>query len=730
LNVMNFEHRPPQALEEPREQTYSVRDLAAVLARRGRIILAVAIVVAGIGGALTAIQPRAYTATSSLLIDPSRQQVLAQEQRLQQDAPLSTFVDGELEVLRSRPLITRLVADFQLAHDPEWNLTLDPNTAAPALAAGRSVAPGPTPDNVVTKVAGAVRVERRGLTSVIDISVTSKSPHRAAAIANKLVEIYFVSGQESRVETGQRAGDWLRRRLEELRQDVSKAEAAASAFKAEHGLVDLEGRSLNQQQISVVQGSVIAARAELAEREARVRQAEELARSGESVESIDAAINSETVRSLRARESELSRRQAELETRYGEMHPAVQSGRAELYNVRAQIETEVRRITVNLRNAADVTRNRLRSLEADLARARGDVVTDSAAVARARELDGEVESARAVLNNFQTRFHEIDEQSTLESDKARVIEPAVAPTAPSSPHLLFGIVVFLAMGLGLGLVAGLVVEAFDNTLTSADDVERQLGVSALVSIPSLRPGQMRLLAPNERHPAGFLAEKPMSAFAEAFRVLRTSIQYASFHRRTKIVAVTSALPDEGKTTCALCLARIAALSGQRVLIIDCDLRRRSLNALLDIEPVYGLLQVLSGERAWADVVGEDEATGAHVLPLSVDGFTPRDVFGSDAMEALIGELREEYDLVVLDCPPVLAVAETRVAVSHAESVIVVSRFGKTPVKAIAAALAQLAPTGANVLGVALNCVDPKAPGRYSYSDPLYYSEARRSYYNA
>jgi capsular exopolysaccharide synthesis family protein len=241
---------------------------------------------------------------------------------------------------------------------------------------------------------------------------------------------------------------------------------------------------------------------------------------------------------------------------------------------------------------------------------------------------------------------------------------------------------------------------------------------------------MRLLAPNERHPAGFLVEKPMSAFAEAFRVLRTSIQYASFHRRTGIVAVTSALPDEGKTTSALCLARIAALSGQRVLIVDCDLRRRSLNALLDIEPLFGLLQVLAGERQWSEVICEDEATGAHVLPLAVDGFTLRDVFGSEVMEALIDELREAYDLVVLDCPPVLAVAETRVAVSHAEAVIVVSRWGATPVKAVEAALAQLAPTGANVLGVALNCVNPKAPGRYSYSDPLYYSESRRSYYNA
>jgi capsular exopolysaccharide synthesis family protein len=729
---MNFEHRPPQPAIEPREQTYNIRDLIGSLVRRARIIVAVTVLVTCLGGAATMLQTPVYTATASILINPSREQVLSQEQRLVQEAPTSTVVDSEIEVLRSRPIIARLVAALRLDRDPEWNPALSEGTAvAPGEAESTTpAAPAEAPSYVISAVAGAISAERRGITYVIDVRASSQDPRRAAEMANKLVDLYFAAGYEARVQAGERAGDWLERRLEELRADVSAKEAAAAAYRAEHGLVALSGRSINEEQISEVQASVIAARAELAEREARVRQAEDLARSGESIESIDAAVNSEAISSLRTRESELSRRQAELESRYGEMHPSVQSGRAELYTVRAQIENEIRRIIVNLRNAADVTRNRLRSLEADLARARGDVFTDSAAAARARELDLEVESARAVLNNFSTRYHELDEQGSLESTNARVIAPATPPGAPSSPRVLLNIIGALAVGLVLGLLAGLGAEALDNTLASADDVERQLGVTPLVSIPTLRPAQMRLLAPNERHPAGFLVEKPMSAFAEAFRVLRTSIQYASFHRRTRIVAVTSALPDEGKTTSALCLARIAALSGQRVLIVDCDLRRRSLNALLDIEPLFGLLQVLAGERQWSEVIGEDEATGAHVLPLAVDGFTLRDVFGSEVMEALIDELREAYDLVVLDCPPVLAVAETRVAVSHAEAVIVVSRWGKTPVKAVAAALAQLAPTGANVLGVALNCVNPKAPGRYSYSDPLYYSEARRSYYNA
>jgi capsular exopolysaccharide synthesis family protein len=241
---------------------------------------------------------------------------------------------------------------------------------------------------------------------------------------------------------------------------------------------------------------------------------------------------------------------------------------------------------------------------------------------------------------------------------------------------------------------------------------------------------LRALPLRQRHPAAYLAKHPMSGFAEAFRVLRAALVYGPHDEPRKVVAVTSALPGEGKTTSSLCLARIAAMSGERVMLIDCDFRRRGLNNLLDITPEFGLLEVLNGERRWQAACGVDEASGAHVLPIRPADFSTRDIIGSPAMRALIDDLRAHYDMIVLDCAPVLALAETRAAAALADTVVVVGSWRKTSAHALAAALNHLDAAGAQVAGVALNRIDMNAPGRTSYHDTLYYSDVHKAYYHA
>jgi Mrp family chromosome partitioning ATPase len=251
------------------------------------------------------------------------------------------------------------------------------------------------------------------------------------------------------------------------------------------------------------------------------------------------------------------------------------------------------------------------------------------------------------------------------------------------------LVLSMALGLGIGLVAGFLVEALDEGLTSTDDLERKVGLSALASIPKLTPKELRPFADSPTPVGVYLLEKQMSVFAEAFRVLRASILFAAHQAKTQVVAITSATPNEGKTTTALCFGRVAALSGQRVMIIDCDLRRRTLKKLLNIEPAAGLIQVLSGKATWQEAAYLDEASGAQVLSLT--GWT-------------------------FDCAPVLAVAETRVVAAQADCTLVIARWRKTPVRAIRAAIQQLQAGGAILRGVVINGVDRRAPYYYSYPE--------------
>jgi polysaccharide biosynthesis transport protein len=196
----------------------------------------------------------------------------------------------------------------------------------------------------------------------------------------------------------------------------------------------------------------------------------------------------------------------------------------------------------------------------------------------------------------------------------------------------------------------------------------------------------------------------------------------------RVVAVTSAMAGDGKSSIALSLARVTALSGRKAIVLDCDLRRRSLNHLLGIEPRRGITQVLRGSAKWRDVTGRDEQSGADVMPAIEEGFVSEDLFNSDAMRQLMQELKQQYDLVVLDCAPVLTLADVRDLTALADGVVLVARRNKTETTALQTAVSELKAVNANILGVAFNDVDVRAPGRMSYTDPIYFSHAEKHRY--
>ena len=231
-------------------------------------------------------------------------------------------------------------------------------------------------------------------------------------------------------------------------------------------------------------------------------------------------------------------------------------------------------------------------------------------------------------------------------------------------------------------------------------------------------------------PTDYLLSRPLSGFAEAFRGLRTSILYARLGQAVKVVAVTSALPGEGKTTTSVCLAISAAQAGSRGVVVDCDIRRRNVSRLLGVSADKGLLDVLEGSATLKEAVLLDEASGAWVLPLAKREFTPHEVFNTPAMDNLLKQLRQQFDLVILDTAPLLAIAETRVLASQADAAVFLMRWRKTPAKAAEAALQALRSSDAAIAGVVLTQVDVNEQARYGYGDPGYYYSSYKNYYAA
>jgi polysaccharide biosynthesis transport protein len=722
MNVIAMRRPGGEASVPPEDDgelgTISLKWLFAFLVRRWILIAVTGAIVfiAAFTGLM--IQKPQYTATALVMINAGQEVVLNPQQQLNGGpaAPPTQVVDSQLEVLRSRMLAGRLTDDLGLVNDPEWNAFLTPGRAANAAGA---VAQTPAQEiqihqDVVEAVGKAIAVNRRGLTFAAEVNVTSQNPERAAEMSNRLVELFQQYQLESRLEATERANTWLTNRLQVLREDVQNKEEAVETYRAANGLISSQGTLLSEQQTTELLGSVMQARADLAEKEARYAQLLELMNTGGNADTIASVLNSAVISQLRQQEAEVARRQADMESRYADTHPALVNVRAEREDIRAQITAEVGRIASGMRNDVDIARTRLSTLQGSMDSMRGQLEGNNEQMVRLRELEREATASRNVYEAFLQRYHEIADQGTMRAAPAELISPATIPAEPSSPRLSISFVIAFGLALALGLMAGFIAEALDEGFVSAEDLERKTGAPALASIPQLRRRELRQTASATQHPSSYLLERQMSAFTEAFRVLRTTILFAAGQPKTQVVAVTSALPGEGKSTVSLCLSRVAALSGQRVLLIDCDLRRRSLKEVLDIEPPVGLLQVLAGEADWRQAVFHDEASGMSVLPLSGWGFTPKEIFGAEDMSRLLAELRTHFDLIVLDCAPVLAVAETRVAVAKADCAVMVTRWQKTPLRAVRSALQQLHDAGANIRGVALNGVDRRAPGYYSY----------------
>jgi capsular exopolysaccharide synthesis family protein len=720
MNVIAIRQRTEDAYQPPEDGgelgVISLKWIFAFLVRRWILISAVAFVVAVLCFAFLALHPSRYTATALIMLQGGQDRVLAPDQMVAGDASTTPqAVDSQLEVLRSAMLAGRLVDDLRLVEDPEWNFMLrQPETANQPLTDAERAQ---VRQSVIDYVEGSISVRRRGLTYAAEVSVTSLDPNRAAQIANRLFALFQLYQIESRLRTAERANEWLSGRVAELRADVQEKEEIAERFRAAHNLISTQGSLLTERQTTDGQVQVLNARADLAEKQARHLQVQAMINGGQSTDAIAAVLQSSVLTQLRAQESEIARRQADFESRYGDSHPLVINVRAERADVRGQINAEIRRGISALGTEVDVARARLDMLETNMSALRGELAGDNEELVQLREYEREAAAARAVYEAFLQRFHEIADQGSLRTAPAELISAATPPQQRSSPQLSLGFVLSLALGLGLGLAVAFLVEALDEGFTDGDEVERKLGAPALALVPKLRRGELRQLPVASQHPAAYLLERQVSAFTEACRVLRTSILFSAAQPKTQVVAITSALANEGKTTMSLCLARVAALSGQRVLLIDCDLRRRTVKDVLDFEPPAGLLQVLAGEVSWRQATYLDDASGMHVLPQSDSGFTPRDIFGGEDMDRLLLELREAFDLIVLDCAPVLAVADTRVVVSKADCAVMVTRWQKTPIRAVRAALAQLQSAGATVRGVALNSVDRRMPGYYSY--PVY-----------
>jgi len=672
-----------------------------------------------------------HTATATLVLDTRGERVVDLADVAGGVDGDATSINTEIQVMRSRGLIEKLVRRLELTADPEFNASLRPEAFSlrremqrgaarllPALVEPPAPRGRTTPERQLQSAidAARARLSVRNLTDshVFDVTATTEDPATAAAMANTLADLYVLDQIEVKFEATAQATEWLTERVESLRVEFERAQDALRDFTARAELVTPEEIAALNRQIADLRGRLAALRGAAAGDSGAGPEAGPATPAADPRAAAVAARDWETLAALTgdrtlARLLDLprsARNEAALAARAARLVPAAPPAPAPDASGTADAPTDRGALQARALAAS------LSDLEAELARRSTDLIERQA-------LEREVEQSRVLYEYFQTRLRETAVQQGIQQADSRVLSRAVVPAVPSAPDKTLIMAASLLAGLMLGGAIVIAREMRHNGFRSAEELEAATGEVVMGQLPrapiNARKG---LLA--------YLGSKPGSRLSEAFRNLRTSVMLSDLDRPPRVIMSTSSLPGEGKTTQALALAQNFSAMGKSVLLVEGDIRRRTLTRQLGLAREFGLLAVLSGEAELGHATQRHPELGT-VAILSGDRSrtNPVDVFSSDSFARFLAAARAAYDIVIVDTPPVLAVPDARVIGQQADAVLYAVRWNGTPRSAVREGLRLLETVNVRVAGLVLTQIDLKGMERYGYGR---YASYGKGYY--
>jgi capsular exopolysaccharide synthesis family protein len=689
-----------------------------------------------------------YTASTQILIEPRKERVLRTEAVVGDLALDASSVATEISLIQSFAVAKRVVARLGLDQRPRIGgsaSAADPRTTTSSSAA--RFAPTYVTNSVaqpeeskgqsssgsgefseatlraINQVRSGVLVRRIATSYFIEVSYSDPDPVLAAKFANAVSEAYLAEQVDAKYTIAKRAATWLRDQIASVRAELAASERAVAEHRAKYNLsiprLGSAAATVAAQQAVDINTQLVAARGQTIEKKTKYDQARRILDGGTSIENVSAIVESPIIVLLRGQDAELARTEADQLNRLGPGHPGIIKTRVERADIREQINREVARLVATLKTEYEYALGKEEILVASLKDLTSDENRNDQAVIRLRELEREAQSNSAVYDALLARLKDIEQQASLLTADSRIIAPALAPSAPSYPDknktLLFG----AFGGLILGFVAAFLL-SHENGFTTVEQTERTLQLPVLATVPQVvlpdRNVNGRTVALHE-----ILTEKPLSRFSESIRSARVGIETAAnANKQPVLVLVTSALPEEGKTTLALSLAYSAAAYGRRTLLIEADLRRPALSKQFKLSRSEGLTDVLLGRARLEQVLADGPLATLKILPSGSTAHNATDLFGHERLSQLLQTLRGSFDIVYIDAPPLGPVVDSAVLSRSVDAVVMVVEWRTTPRPIVQRTVQLIDNYDAKVSGIILNKVEHKKMHSYeSYYRYLY-----------
>ncbi len=732
--------------------------------RRRVLMLGVVLIGVLVAMAFTSMIPPRYTARSLLLIDEGQAQNISRNfqeifsQGVQFD---SSIILSEVEIIRSRMIGRRVVERLGLMSDPEFNPRFSNTNIQRHSSSGSAFKTlsiygqelhqlpfemvEQEVDAVVDRFLENLNVQPIMGSYAVEIEYSSLDPSKAALITNSLVDVYIDQRLEGKFLSSKKVTAWLDKRLGALRAKAMEAEQKIQDYKIEHGLM---GASIAIP--AVVSDVSLAGEDEISGLRARLVEAQV---KEDQVRAVLEQASSTLLDNLKLQEATLEQKFAQLSNRYGAKHPQMIKLQAERAKLETMIKDEGAKVKAAAEERLHTAHGRVKALENILAQktgqhlkiaeaseaseasedeARSEVGSsssdiDSGLMIGLRALERDAQSAQMAFDRFLRTYRSLDERDDLagqlQEAGARVISYASVPQSQSYPDKEFLLGLSIIASLLLGVMIAVFLEKMDNSFRSANQLEGELGFPCYALIPEL-------LNMKQTEMSDYIVENPSSVVAEAIRTLRIvlTLRQTEGLNAPKVIAVTSSFPGEGKTTLCVWLGRLAAKSGERVIVIDADLRRPNLHRALACENHMSLVEYLTSQNELRDVIEKDEATGMDMIYGRSVPNSALDLVSSRKMADLIEELKGRYDLIIIDTPSCMAASDARVLARYADQALYSVAWNRTPREVVASGVKQFADMGYKSLATVLTAVDVARHAKYGYGDTAYYYGRYKEYY--